>query len=265
MPTEAPYIAFVGNLPQGVVQGDVIRIFKDFVVKNVRLVKDKETDKFKGFCYVEFETLEQLQNALKLDDRIKLEDSQVLLRIDVAEQKKTDRGFSNKGPHQGGGRGNFNNNRGGGAAGGGRNYQNNDNYSRNDFDRNRGGLPGNSGRGGSVGGGFGKPFMDDRALNRGRYGNFGEDNERDNWNREGGSSRQFERRDNRGGASFQNDNNDRYGNYRRGGSDGRRGSDRDQDRRSDEQKMPPAISKLNSLSFNKKTREFQNVILFVFR
>lgn len=90
-PTDPPFIAFVGNLPQGVVQGDVIQIFSKQVVKNVRLVKDKETDQFKGFCYVEFDTLQDLEDAVNLDGRIVLDNNPQPLRIDVAEQKKNDR------------------------------------------------------------------------------------------------------------------------------------------------------------------------------
>lgn len=90
-PTDPPFIAFVGNLPQGVVQGDVIQIFSKQVVKNVRLVKDKETDQFKGFCYVEFDTLQDLEEAVNLDGRIVLDNNPQPLRIDIAEQKKNDR------------------------------------------------------------------------------------------------------------------------------------------------------------------------------
>lgn len=91
LPTEPPFLAFVGNLPQGVVQGDVIQIFSKLTVKNVRLVKDKETDQFKGFCYVEFETIEELEEAVSLDGRIVLDNNPQPLRIDIAEQKKNDR------------------------------------------------------------------------------------------------------------------------------------------------------------------------------
>jgi translation initiation factor 4H len=90
-PTEPPFLAFVGNLPQGVVQGDVIQIFEKLSVKNVRLVKDKETDQFKGFCYVEFETIQDLEQAVSLDGRIVLDSNPQPLRIDIAEQKKNDR------------------------------------------------------------------------------------------------------------------------------------------------------------------------------
>lgn len=69
----------------------MVKIFQDFEVKNVRLVKDRETDQFKGFCYVEFETLENLEGALEYDGRIKLDDVSAPLRIDIAERKKNDR------------------------------------------------------------------------------------------------------------------------------------------------------------------------------
>lgn len=103
MPTEPPYTAFVGNLPNGVVQGDIAKIFEKMAVKNIRLMHDRETDKFKGFCYVEFDKLEDLEAALEYNERVKVETS--LIRVDVAEGRRNDRGGGFRGGRGGGGGG----------------------------------------------------------------------------------------------------------------------------------------------------------------
>ncbi|XP_033167146.1 heterogeneous nuclear ribonucleoprotein 87F [Drosophila mauritiana] len=92
VPTEPPFIAYVGNLPKGLVQGDVMKIFSDFEVKNVRLIKDRETDEFKGYGYVEFETLAQLKSALNCNGRIKLDNFSAPLRIDIADHRRQNPG-----------------------------------------------------------------------------------------------------------------------------------------------------------------------------
>lgn len=67
---EKRHVAFVGNLPIDLIQGDIDIIFKNLPLKQVRMVRDRETDKFKGYCYVEFDTAEALSKALMLNGAV---------------------------------------------------------------------------------------------------------------------------------------------------------------------------------------------------
>lgn len=53
--------------------------------------------RFKGFCYVEFEDLSDLEAALEMDGAVEVDKS--LIKIDVAEGKRNDRsgGFDRRG------------------------------------------------------------------------------------------------------------------------------------------------------------------------
>ena len=70
--------------------------------------------RFKGFCYVEFEDLSDLKEAINLNGRVNVEGN--LIKVDVAEGKKNDRGggFDRRGRGGGGPGGGFNRGRDGG-------------------------------------------------------------------------------------------------------------------------------------------------------
>lgn len=183
LPLDPPYTAFVGNLPNGITQGDVERFFPDLKLVSVRLVKDKETDRFKGFCYVEFSDVENLRQALLKDGLIQVDGHQV--RLDIADGKRNDNrgGFNNRQNRGGGGGG-----MGGGGGGGSFNRDNMRNNSRgggsgggfNDFNRGPpgggGGFRNNNGPNRnypSSDSGHNSMRQDNRGeWNRGNYGNF---------------------------------------------------------------------------------------------
>lgn len=70
IPRYPPFTAYVGNLPFDSEDEDIIKMFQRNTVKEVRLLKDKDTGHFKGFGYVEFESAEGLIEALKINEKM---------------------------------------------------------------------------------------------------------------------------------------------------------------------------------------------------
>lgn len=133
LPSEPPYTAFFGNLPDGIVQGDLEYMLKPYDVKivSIRLVRDKETNEFKGICFIEFDDQQSLKKALELDGA-QFPNQNQTLRVNVSNNREKGKGNS------------FNrNDQRGGNQRGGRGYNDRNGYSNrsNTYDnRNRGGY-----------------------------------------------------------------------------------------------------------------------------
>ncbi|CAF1018818.1 unnamed protein product [Adineta steineri] len=97
VPTEPPFTAYIGNAPDTMVQGDFENhLFVGLKIKQVRLVRDRQTDRFRGFAYVDFDDAESLRRAIELDGTCINDRS---IRIDVAARPLgaiKSEGFRNK-------------------------------------------------------------------------------------------------------------------------------------------------------------------------
>ncbi|WP_069658252.1 RNA recognition motif domain-containing protein [Arcticibacter eurypsychrophilus] len=101
---------FIAGLPFEVEEAELRAVFGDFgVVKSLRIIKDRETGKSRGFGFVEMPNDEEAKEAIKNMNGGDYNGSKITVK--VAEDKPTD------GQSRGGG-GGFN--RGGGGGGGGR-------------------------------------------------------------------------------------------------------------------------------------------------
>ncbi len=99
---------YVGNLPFDTNEEEIKTLFSEAgAVKSVVLIKDKFSGQSKGFGFVEMETQESMQNALKMFSSYSFKDRP--LKVDMAKPKEDNRPpFDSRsrfgGPGGGGGR-----------------------------------------------------------------------------------------------------------------------------------------------------------------
>uniref|UniRef100_A0A5K3F2Z9 RRM domain-containing protein n=1 Tax=Mesocestoides corti TaxID=53468 RepID=A0A5K3F2Z9_MESCO len=96
------YRVFVGNLPKNSLQSYIERIFEGCKISEIQMIRNPETDEFRGFAYVELKDEESYERALSFDGTLV---NGKEIRVNNAERR------GNQGR---GGRG-----RGGGGGGGG--------------------------------------------------------------------------------------------------------------------------------------------------
>lgn len=92
IPTEPPFTAYLGNLPYDITEPELEDFFApECKVVSVRLMKDRETQRLKGFGYIEFEDQASLREALARADSIIMGRN---IRIDLAEGRSSSSGVS---------------------------------------------------------------------------------------------------------------------------------------------------------------------------
>ena len=93
VPENKPFTAFVGNLSYDAAEEHLSELFKGIPTVEVKIVRDRATNRSKGFGYVEFETRDDLLKAFELQGndilgrRVKLD-----VAGPVREARRDDRG-----------------------------------------------------------------------------------------------------------------------------------------------------------------------------
>ncbi|XP_063704123.1 eukaryotic translation initiation factor 4B [Culicoides brevitarsis] len=68
VPANPPFLVYLSNLPYDVEDEDIEEFFRNFIVVTIRLPRDDDGTKSRGYGYVEFETREELIDALSMPD-----------------------------------------------------------------------------------------------------------------------------------------------------------------------------------------------------
>jgi len=67
IPTQPPFVAYIGNLPYDVSKQDIADFFGEDLIEEIHLPFDREKGKIKGFGYVDFFNRDGLKHALSLN------------------------------------------------------------------------------------------------------------------------------------------------------------------------------------------------------
>lgn len=110
---------YVGNLPYSTVEDDVYELFEEYgEITSVAMINDRETGRFRGFCFVEMEDSAAESAIEGLDGK---DYNGRALRVNEARPKEGGSGGGGqRRPRQGGG--GYSGNRGGGDRGGRSNW-----------------------------------------------------------------------------------------------------------------------------------------------
>jgi RNA recognition motif-containing protein len=104
------YKLYVGNLSYTTTDTDLQTLFAEAgAVKSVALIKDRDSGRSKGFAFIEMETQQDMENAIRMFNGKDYQDRALAVSIARPREEKRDFGGGNR---RGGGGGGYNNNRG---------------------------------------------------------------------------------------------------------------------------------------------------------
>ena len=94
LPTQAPFKAYVGNIPYELDEGVIAHFFRGLQISDIHITRHRDTGRAKG-CFVEFRTQQDLGNALTLDGTDLLRRP---VSVQIAEPKQRERERQDRDP-----------------------------------------------------------------------------------------------------------------------------------------------------------------------